>query len=392
MSLTPNTTDLKQLPPLSLYVHIPWCVKKCPYCDFNSHNLKGELPELQYIEALITDLENALPLIWGRMVKSIFIGGGTPSLFSGEAINRLITAIRSRVILSPFAEITIEANPGTVERRYLADYSLAGINRISFGVQSFNDIHLKSLGRIHNGTDAIEAIKLAKEHFSNINLDIIYGLPNQTVAETLSDIEIAISFNPEHISCYNLTIEPNTIFYKNVPHGLPDNDLCYMMQDEIIAKLAINGYVRYETSAFARDDKCSEHNLNYWQFGDYLGIGAGAHSKLSFHDKIMRRVVQRHPQRYMQSVLKNQHVIEDKVISAKELPFEFAMNAFRLINGIDSILFTERTGLSLNTILPQLLIGQDKGLVEFQGKIIKPTQKGQDFLNDLLLLFLDEEK
>lgn len=389
-SVGADTTQLKQLPPLSLYIHIPWCVKKCPYCDFNSHNLKGELPEAQYIEALITDLEYALPLIWGRMVQSIFIGGGTPSLFSGDAINTLINAVRSRVNLSPFAEITIEANPGTVERQYLSDYSLAGINRISFGVQSFNDKHLKVLGRIHDENDVIEAIKLAKNYFNNINLDIIYGLPNQTIDEAVNDIEKAMSFNPQHISCYNLTIEPNTVFYNNVPQGLPDNDLCYAMQDEIIVKLTTNGYKRYETSAFAKDNKCSAHNLNYWQFGDYLGIGAGAHSKLSFHDKIIRRVVQKHPQNYMQSVVNNKHVVEDKVITTQELPFEFVMNAFRLIDGVDSTLFTERTGLSLNAILKRLQLAQNTGFIELKGKLIKPTQKGQDFLNDLLILFLED--
>ena len=392
LHITTPAVELTQLPPLSLYVHIPWCVKKCPYCDFNSHNMKGDvLPEKQYIDTLITDLEDALPLIWGRSVSSIFIGGGTPSLFSGTSIERLMQNIRSRINLSPFAEITIEANPGTVERQYLAEYANAGINRISFGVQSFNDIHLKRLGRIHDGKQAIEAIIIAKNNFENINLDIIYGIPNQTMAELQHDIELAVSFNPNHISCYNLTIEPNTAFYKNVPQNLPDNDLCYAMQDEIINILDKNGYKRYETSAYAKNNNNSRHNTNYWQFGDYLGIGAGSHSKLSFHDRIIRQVRQKHPQAYMQTVLQKEHIIENHAVLSKDLPFEFVMNAFRLIDGVPINLFVERTGLGLNILLPKLQEAQVRGFIEFSGNIIKPTKQGQDFLNDLLILFLEDD-
>jgi putative oxygen-independent coproporphyrinogen III oxidase len=391
MSILQSTFQLKQLPPLSLYIHIPWCIKKCPYCDFNSHSFKNaELPEAQYVDMLIIDLEQSLPLIWGRSIQSIFIGGGTPSLFSGEAINKLITSVRSRVNLSPYAEITIEVNPGTVERRYIADYAKAGVNRVSFGVQSFNNAHLKTLGRIHDSSQAVEAIKLAQQYFNNINLDIIYGLPNQTVAEALNDIETAIGFNTSHLSCYNLTIEPNTAFYKNVPKGIPDNDLCYIMQDALIDKLAANGYERYEISAYAKNKRYAQHNLNYWLFGDYLGIGAGAHSKLSFHDKIIRQARQKHPLNYMQAVLDNKHVIEDFIIPTKSLPFEFAMNAFRLIDGVEASLFVKYTGLSLNHILATLNMAQTKGFLDFKGDLLKPTPKGQDFLNDFLILFLED--
>lgn len=385
-----NSFQLKNLPPLSLYVHIPWCVKKCPYCDFNSHNLKADLPEDKYIECLIADLEMSLPFIWGRSIKTIFIGGGTPSLFSGDAINRLLNAIRQLTNLSPFAEITMEINPGTVEVKYIRDYKLAGINRVSFGIQSFNDQHLQILGRIHDSSEAIAAVKLATTIFKNINLDIIYGLPNQTVEQVLVDINQAIELQPQHISCYNLTIEPNTYFYNHVPPGLPDNDTCYIMQDAIIANLARHGYERYEISAYAKGSARSEHNLNYWLFGDYLGIGAGAHSKISFADKIIRQIRQKQPQSYMDSVLTKQHIIEDNAVLPTSIPFEFAMNAFRLIDGVPIATFSERTGLSLNSILPQLQQAQDKQLLSIENGITKPTKLGHDFLNDLLMMFLDK--
>lgn len=383
-----NSLKLTQLPPLSLYIHIPWCIKKCPYCDFNSHNMKSNLPEDHYVECLINDLELSLPIIWGRRIQTIFIGGGTPSLFCGESINKLLTGVRSRLSISPFAEISMEINPGTVEVKYLKEYLDAGVNRISFGIQSFNDKHLKTLGRIHNSSEAINAIKLAKSIFTNINLDLIYGLPNQTVDELLEDISYAVSFKPEHISYYNLTIEPNTYFHNNIPQGLPDNDLCYTMQDIIVKNLQKHGYDRYETSAFAKKDKFAGHNLNYWTFGDYLGIGAGAHSKISFSDKITRQVRQKHPTKYMDSVINNTHIIENKEVQTKDLPFEFTMNAFRLMDGLPINLFTERTGLSLNALLPKLQLAQDKQFITITNGIIKPTILGQDFLNDLLMMFL----
>ena len=389
MRATITNFSLSQLPPLGLYIHIPWCIKKCPYCDFNSHNSPNELPESQYVDALIADLEQALPLIWGRSIRTVFIGGGTPSLFSPDAINKILERVRSLTRLSPLAEITIEANPGTLDNEHIAGYHKVGVNRISFGVQSFNDKYLEALGRIHDSSAAVNAITKAKQCFSQINLDIIYGLPNQTLEELQADINKATSFNTTHLSLYNLTIEPNTEFNKKPPQNLPDNDICYQMQDLIVSSLSNMGYSRYEVSAYAKGDNFCQHNLNYWQFGDYLGIGAGAHSKLSFHDKIIRQVRQKHPKSYMDSVANNKHIIEDKIVSANELPFEFMLNALRLNSGIATNLFVERTGLSLSKVLNQLEIARQKGFVNLQdGKII-PTTLGQDFLNDFLLLFLD---
>jgi putative oxygen-independent coproporphyrinogen III oxidase len=383
--------NLTALPPLSLYIHIPWCVKKCPYCDFNSHNKPNQLPEAEYIDCLISDLEVALPLIWGRSIRSIFIGGGTPSLFSPQSIDRLLQAVRSRTNLSPMAEVTIEANPGTVDNDHIQGYSQIGINRISFGIQSFNDKHLKILGRVHDGRDAINAITQAKKCFDNINLDIIYGLPEQSEADLVADLDMALSFETSHLSCYNLTLEPNTAFYVNPPRGLPDNDLCYAMQDIIVDHLAKYELKRYEISAYAKHNRQCQHNVNYWQFGDYLGIGAGSHSKLSFSDKIIRQVRQKHPQNYMAAVGKNEHIVEDKAVSVEDLPFEFMLNALRLMDGFNTTLFVERTGLSLSAILPTLSIAEGKGFIQplRNGRIV-PTQVGHDFQNELLMLFLNE--
>jgi oxygen-independent coproporphyrinogen-3 oxidase len=384
-----SNNKLSQLPPLGLYIHIPWCVKKCPYCDFNSHNLTNELPEAKYVESLISDLEQSLPLIWGRSIRTIFIGGGTPSLFSPDAINHILQSVRSLTRLSPLAEITIEANPGTVDNEHISGYHKAGVNRISFGIQSFNDKHLKSLGRIHDSGAAVNAINLARKYFSQINLDLIYGLPSQTLSELEDDINKAVSFDTTHLSLYNLTVEPNTQFYAKPPEHLPDNDLCYQMQDLIVNNLSQHGYSRYEVSAYAKDANFCQHNLNYWQFGDYLGVGAGAHGKISFHDKIIRQVRHKHPKTYMDNVGLGQHIIEDKTLISSELPFEFMLNALRLNSGFAASLFVERTGLGLNKILNQLESAQQKGFLKFRdGKII-PTNLGQDFLNDLLLLFLD---
>ncbi len=381
--------NLVALPPLSLYIHIPWCVKKCPYCDFNSHNKPNTLPEDEYINCLVNDLEQALPLIWGRSIRSVFIGGGTPSLFSPKSIERLLQAIRSRTNLSPLAEITIEANPGTVDNDHIAGYSQIGVNRISFGIQSFNDKHLQLLGRVHNSQDAKKAIELAKKHFDNINLDIIYALPQQNEADLNSDLNTALSFETSHLSCYNLTLEPNTAFHTNPPKGLPDNDLCYKMQDIIVDTLAKNGLNRYEISAYAKNNRQCQHNINYWQFGDYLGIGAGSHSKLSFSDKIIRQIRQKHPQNYMTAVGKNEHIVEDKVVDIKDLPFEFMLNTLRLMDGFSTALFVERTGLSLSAILPTLDLAVKKGFINplRDGRIV-PTKLGHDFQNELLMLFL----
>ena len=383
-----SNLNLTQLPPLSLYIHMPWCIKKCPYCDFNSHGLKGTLPEQEYIDSLIMDLEQALPLIWGRSIQTIFIGGGTPSLFSGEAIDRLISSIRSRIKISPYAEITLEANPGTVEKHYIAEYAAAGVNRISLGIQSFNDQHLKVLGRIHSANEARQAIETVADNFANFNLDIIYGLPKQSSEEAINDIQQAINAKPTHISAYNLTIEPNTHFAKFIPEHLPEDDLCYQMQDAIISTLANNGYQRYEISAFARNNLQSQHNRNYWEFGDYLGIGAGAHSKLSFHDRIIRQMRHKHPAQYMERVKLQQHIDENKLVTSQELPFEFMMNALRLRDGFVNALFTQTTGQSFNSILPQLLKAQEQGFIELSYNKVIPTAKGRDFLNNLLELFL----
>lgn len=386
-------SQLKQLPPLSLYIHMPWCVKKCPYCDFNSHTLGNKLPEDEYINALIQDLELALPNIWGRTIQTIFIGGGTPSLFSPGAIDKLLINVRNLTNLSPFAEITMEANPGTVDNQNIIGYAASGVNRVSLGVQSFNDNYLKILGRIHGRDEAFRAIDLAKQHFTRVNIDLMYGLPKQTVAEAISDIDTAISFDPEHLSCYNLTIEKNTAFFVTPPDNMPDDDLCYEMEEEIVAKLAENGYKRYEVSAYAKNGYECGHNINYWQFGDYLGIGAGAHSKISFHDKIVRQVRQKRPGSYIEGVLaanltNQSHIIEDKIVKTDELAFEFMLNALRLKDGIPTSLFVERTGLSLNHVLSNLNIAANKGLIDLRGGKIIPTKRGYGFLNDLVMMFL----
>jgi oxygen-independent coproporphyrinogen-3 oxidase len=371
---------------------MPWCVKKCPYCDFNSHNLKGDLPEEQYINALLADLDQALPLIWGRSFQSIFIGGGTPSLFSGKAIDNLLSQIRTRIRLSPYAEITMEVNPGTVERQYINEYKQAGVNRISLGIQSFNNNQLKALGRIHDADEAKSAIEIIATIFDNFNLDIIYALPKQTIPDAENDIRQAISFNPTHISAYNLTIEPNTEFAKYTPVGLPNNDTCYLMQDNLTSILSEHGYKHYETSAFAKEGYQCQHNLNYWQFGDYLGIGAGAHSKLSFHDKIIRQMRDKHPTQYQEKVTLGKHILEDLIVNSEDLPFEFMMNALRLIDGFNTTLFNEYTGLPLNKALPPLLKAQEKQLIEILPDKIRPTKLGQNFLNDLLVMFLADNK
>lgn len=384
--------NFKLLPPLSLYVHIPWCIRKCPYCDFNSHNKGIEFSEDLYINSLIKDLELALPNIWGRQINSIFIGGGTPSLFSGKAIDKLLTNIRSLVKLSPFAEITMEANPATIEIEFLEEYSKSGVNRLSLGIQSFNQEHLKLLGRIHSKEEAITAITLAKKYFNNINLDLMYGLPTQTFSDLKNDVMLAQSFECQHISYYNLTIEPNTMFAKNIPADLPSQDNCYEMQEYIIDKLNKNGYKRYEISAYARNNSQSQHNLNYWLFGDYLGIGCGAHSKISFQDKIIRQVRHKHPETYMKEIINNNHIIEHKLITTKDLAFEFMLNSLRLADGFRTSLFSERTGITLNNILKQIQYAEQQGLLKLTIDKIIPTKKGFDFLNDLLINFLSDNK
>lgn len=384
---TTGVLEFRNPPPLSLYVHIPWCVQKCPYCDFNSHQALGNIPEDQYVSALIADLESALPLVWGRKVSSIFFGGGTPSLLSGAALDRLLTAIRTLLPILPGAEITLEANPGTVETGKFAAFRDAGINRLSLGIQSFNPTHLKALGRIHDDLEAKRAIEIAAAHFDNFNLDLMYGLPEQTLEQALSDIETALSFAPLHLSCYQLTLEPNTAFAA-APPILPDPDRCADMQDAIEARLAAAGFVHYETSAFAQPGRQCRHNLNYWTFGDYLGIGAGAHGKLTLHDRVLRQMRWKQPKQYLAKVAKGMPVHEEFSVNTADLPFEFMMNALRLNQGFDAALFEMRTALPLIGIETELRRAEQDGLLERQPGRIGPTDRGRHFLNQLLGLFL----
>ncbi|MDR1994607.1 radical SAM family heme chaperone HemW [Azonexus sp.] len=380
--------EFRTSPPLSLYVHIPWCVQKCPYCDFNSHEASGTIPERQYVDALIADLQAALPLIWGRPVLSVFFGGGTPSLLSPAAIDELLAAFRALAMLSPEAEITLEANPGTVEAGKFAGFRAAGVNRLSLGIQSFDDDHLQALGRIHGSAEAKRATALAAEHFERFNLDLMYGLPGQTLAQALSDIDTALAYAPPHLSCYQLTLEPNTRFAA-FPPPLPEADLCADMQEAIEARLAAAGYRNYETSAFARPDRQCLHNLNYWHFGDYLGIGAGAHSKLTLHDRVLRQMRWKHPPTYLDNGAAGQWLQEDRPVEAAGLPFEFLMNALRLADGFAPSLFERRTSRPLAGILPQLRAAADDGLLSIGPERIAPTARGRRFLNVLLERFLD---
>jgi len=330
--------------PLSLYLHFPWCVRKCPYCDFNSHEARGAIPEADYLAVLGRDIETALPSVWGRTIQTIFIGGGTPSLISPGGLDRLLAAVRARLPLSGDIEITLEANPGAIEADKFAAFREAGVNRLSLGIQSFDDTKLRKLGRIHSADDARRAIELALRHFDRVNLDLMYALPTQTLAEAHRDLSVAIACGAGHLSAYHLTIEPNTAFH-HAPPSLPDDDLAADMQEMIEATLADAGYGHYETSAFARPGQQCRHNLNYWKFGDYLGIGAGAHSKLSFPDKVIRQARYKQPQAYMQQVGKGAPLQTEHEVSRDELGFEFMMNALRLNEGFDSVLFQERTSL-----------------------------------------------
>ena len=383
-----TTLEFRVPPPLSLYVHIPWCVQKCPYCDFNSHQVREALPEEAYIAALIVDLEAALPQIWGRKIGSVFFGGGTPSLLSGTGLDTLLTALRTRLPILPDAEITQEANPGTVEAGKFAAFRAAGVNRLSLGIQSFDSAMLKALGRIHDGDEAKRAIELAARHFDNFNLDLMYGLPGQSLEQALSDIDTALSFAPPHLSCYQLTLEPNTAF-ASAPPELPEHDLCADMQDAIETKLAAAGFTHYETSAFAQTGRQCRHNLNYWTFGDYLGIGAGAHSKLTLHDRVLRQMRWRQPKQYLAKVAQAATVQEEFTVELDSLPFEFMMNALRLNQGFDDALFLARTTLPLSAIENELCSAENEGLIIRQGGRIAPSEKGRRFLNRLLGMFLD---
>lgn len=380
-------TGLAALPPLSLYVHFPWCVRKCPYCDFNSHEARDGIPEAAYLAALIADLEHALPLIWGRPIISMFIGGGTPSLLAPESVDALLSAVRARLTLQPDAEITLEANPGAVEADRFSAYRAAGVNRLSVGVQSFNPRHLAALGRIHNAVEARRAVELALKCFDKVNLDMMYALPEQTLEEARADIRQAAAFGTPHLSAYHLTLEPNTAFHR-APPPLPDADLAAQMQDTVEDTLASLGYGHYEISAFARPGSECRHNLNYWLFGDYLGIGAGAHGKLSSPDRVLRQMRHKRPQAYLQAVVRGDAVQEAHEVGAEELPFEFMMNALRLTEGFPLRLFAERTGLTLDTVRPQLDEAATRGLLVETAERIAPTEHGRRFLNDLLQIFL----
>lgn len=388
-------SGLTNPPPLSLYIHIPWCVKKCPYCDFNSHEIRdhnsrqkdGEIPEKRYVAALIADLEQSVPRVYGRKIRSVFFGGGTPSLFSAESIDEILSAVRMLTPLEYGAEITLEANPGTVEIARFAGYKQAGVNRISLGIQSFNADYLKALGRIHDDKQALQAAELALNTFERVNLDVMYALPNQSLEDALKDARQAVALNPDHLSFYHLTLEPNTPFHRTPP-SLPDDDLSADMQEQIEAFLAENGYEHYETSAFCKPNSHARHNLNYWQFGDYLGIGAGAHSKLSYHDKITRETRHKHPKAFMENAELGNAVDNSWLIPQADLGFEFMMNALRLTGGFETKLFQERTGKSMHTIQAGLQMALDKKLITQDLHKITPTLLGQRYLNDLLELFL----
>jgi oxygen-independent coproporphyrinogen-3 oxidase len=367
--------------PLALYVHWPWCVRKCPYCDFNSHESAPQ--EAAYLDALIADLEAALPAIWGRPIVSVFIGGGTPSLMSGATVDALLTALRMRLPLLPEIEITLEANPGTVEAERFAAYRDAGVNRLSLGIQSFDDHKLAALGRIHSGDEARRAIDIALANFDRVNLDLMYALPEQTLAEARRDIDTAAASGVGHLSAYHLTLEPNTAFH-HAPPPLPDDDLAADMQDMVEASLAAAGYQHYETSAFAKAGQRCQHNLNYWNFGDYLGIGAGAHSKISDHAGIRREARPRHPKDY----LADPAARDWRPVEPEDLPGEFMMNTLRLVDGFPLALFAERTGLPLEAIQKSALAGRREGLLEVAQDRLKPTPQGRRFLNRLLSRFL----
>ena len=386
--LKPGALQLAALPPLSLYVHFPWCVRKCPYCDFNSHEVKGGFPEDEYLAALRSDLEGALPLIWGRKVYTVFIGGGTPSLMSAAGLDRLLSDIRTLLPLDGAAEITMEANPGTFEAEKFKSYRASGINRLSIGIQSFNAHHLQALGRIHDEREARLAVEIAQANFDNFNLDLMYALPSQTMDEARHDVATAIGFAPPHLSLYHLTLEANTYFAKHPP-AVPDDDISAEMQDMIERMTADAGYRHYEVSAYAKPGRQARHNLNYWQFGDYLGIGAGAHSKISFPHRIVRQMRYKQPKAYLEHAKAGRPIQEEFELNREDLGFEFMLNALRLNDGFEVNLFAERTGLALNTIAKALDAAEAKGLLSRDHRIIRPTELGRRFLNDLQQMFLN---
>jgi len=395
--IRPGQVRLGALPPLALYIHLPWCLKKCPYCDFNSHELKpgsaadSAAQQDRYVDAVIADLEASLPLVWGRRVISVFIGGGTPSLFSPEAIDRLLAAVRARLPLEAGCEVTLEANPGTFERERFKAFRAAGVNRLSVGVQSFDDAALQRIGRVHDGAQARAALAEAAEAFDTFNLDLMYALPGQDLAALARDLDTALAFKPPHLSIYHLTVEPNTVF-ANRPPVLPDDDLASDMLDLITERTAGVGLQRYEVSAFAQAGHRCVHNLNYWQFGDYLGLGAGAHGKLSFPERIVRQVRWREPAAYMAKALAGQAVSNEHEVGPADLPFEFMLNALRLREGFSLARFTERTGQPARRIEAAVAQALAQGLLEQQGEVLRPSDRGFDFLSDLQQLFLADAR
>ncbi len=379
--------------PLALYAHIPWCVRKCPYCDFNSHEARGAIPETAYVDALLADLEAELPRIWGRRIESVFIGGGTPSLFSTEALDRLLAGLRARLALLPALEVTLEANPGTVEAAKFAEFRAAGVSRLSIGVQSFDDHHLGRLGRIHGRREAIRAAEAAHAAgLDNFNLDLMFGLPGQDLEQALADVATATDLEPAHISHYQLTLEPNTLFHRYPPE-LPEDDAAWAMQEACQMRLAARGYAQYEVSAYARAGFRCRHNLNYWEFGDYLGIGAGAHGKLSdpASGAIRRTWKLKHPHDYLAHAGTPAGYGGDAAVTEAELPFEFMLNALRLVDGVPTARFTGRTGLPIETIEPTLARLRDQGLLDADPAVLRPTECGLRFLNDVLERFVPEQ-
>ena len=392
VSFVPRAGDavrLATLPPLTLYIHVPWCLKKCPYCDFNSHEARGEVPEARYVDAVIADLEAAVPKVWGRRVHAVFFGGGTPSLFSARSIDRLLTAARTLLPVEPDAEITLEANPGTFEQAKFRDFRGAGVNRLSVGIQSFDAGRLEAIGRVHDALEARRAARVALAPIENVNQDVMFPLPGQGVDEALADVRAAVGFGPAHLSCYHLTLEPNTYFHR-YPPPLPDEDAAAAMQEAIEETLAGAGYENYETSAFARPGRRSRHNLNYWRFGDYLGVGAGAHSKISLPDRITREMRHRQPKAYQDGALAGDAIQEAHEVGAQDVAFEFMMNALRLAEGFPVAMFAERTGLALAAVEAPLARAEAAGLLERDAFSIRPTPRGRRFLNDLLGLFLPD--
>ena len=387
--LQPGALNLSALPPLSLYIHFPWCVRKCPYCDFNSHEAKGAFPEEEYLDAVRLDLEQSLPLIWGRKIYTIFIGGGTPSLMSAKGLDRLMSDVRTLLPLDGACEVTMEANPGTFEAEKFKLFRASGVNRLSIGIQSFNPRHLLALGRIHDDNEAKRAVEIAHANFDNFNLDLMYALPSQTLGEAKKDLETALSFAPPHLSLYHLTMEPNTLFAK-YPPALPDDDASADMQDMIASETRVAGFEQYEVSAYAQSGRRARHNLNYWEFGDYLGIGAGAHSKISFPHRVLRQARFKQPKAFMEAARAGNPVQEEHEIGREDMGFEFMLNTLRLTGGFSPNLFGERTGMSINAIDKTLNQAEAKGLLYRDHLTIRPTEHGLRFLNDLQQMFLSD--